>query len=53
MSAAFSIGTLDEDVWHETEPGTPSPHARIEALRTLIDAGIPTGVLMAPILPGI
>jgi DNA repair photolyase len=53
ISAAFSIGTLDEDVWRSTEPGTPSPRARIEALRTLADAGIPTGVLMAPILPGI
>ncbi len=53
VSAAFSIGTLDEAVWRETEPGTPSPRARIEAVRTLVDAGIPTGVLMAPILPGI
>ena len=53
VSAAFSIGTLDEAVWRETEPRTPSPKARIEAVRTLVDAGIPTGVLMAPILPGI
>jgi DNA repair photolyase len=53
VSAAFSIGTLDEQVWRETEPGTPSPRARIEAVRSLVDAGIPTGVLMAPVLPGI
>ncbi len=53
VSAAFSIGTLDERVWRETEPGTPHPRARIEAVRTLTAAGIPTGVLMAPILPGI
>ena len=53
VSAAFSIGTLDERVWRATEPGTPSPRARIEALRTLVDAGIETGVLIAPILPGI
>ncbi len=53
VSAAFSLGTLDEEVWRATEPGTPSPRARIEALRSLVDAGIPTGVLMAPILPGI
>jgi DNA repair photolyase len=53
VSAAFSVGTLDESVWRATEPGTPSPRARIEALRTLVDAGIATGVLMAPILPGI
>ena len=53
VSAAFSIGTLDEEVWRRTEPGTPHPKARIEAIRTLTDAGIPTSVLMAPILPGI
>jgi DNA repair photolyase len=53
VSAAFSIGTLDEGVWRNTEPGTPHPRARIEAIRTLTEAGIPTGVLMAPILPGI
>jgi DNA repair photolyase len=53
VSAAFSIGTLDEKVWRETEPGTPHPRSRIEAVRALNDAGIPTGVLMAPILPGI
>ena len=53
VSAAFSIGTLDDQVWRTTEPGTPHPRARIEAIRTLTEAGIPTGVLMAPILPGI
>jgi DNA repair photolyase len=53
VSAAFSIGTLDEQVWRETEPGTPSPRARVDALRQLVEAGIPTGVLIAPILPGI
>jgi DNA repair photolyase len=53
VSAAFSIGTLDEEVWRETEPGTPHPKARIDAVRQLTEAGIPTGVLMAPILPGI
>src|SRR5438309_282780 len=53
ISAAFSIGTMDEDVWRKTEPGTPSPRARMEAVRTLNDAGIPTGVLIAPVLPGI
>jgi DNA repair photolyase len=53
VSAAFSIGTMDEQVWRETEPGTPHPKARMDAVRTLTDAGIPTGILMAPILPGL
>jgi DNA repair photolyase len=33
------------------EPGTPSPQKRLEVCRTLNDAGIPCGVLMAPVLP--
>ena len=53
VSAAFSIGTLDERVWRETELGTPAPSRRIDAVRALTDAGIPTGVLIAPVLPGI
>ena len=53
VSAAFSIGTLDEQVWRETEPGTTHPKARMDAVRTLTEAGIPTGILMAPILPGL
>ncbi len=48
----LSIGTLDEEVWKATEPGTPHPRRRVEAVRRLKDAGIPTGVLMAPIIPG-
>ena len=46
-------GRSTRSVWRETEPGTPHPKARIEAVRQLTEAGIPTGVLMAPILPGI
>ena len=53
VSAAFSIGTLDEEVWRRTEPGTPSPRARVEAVRTLTEAGITTSVLIAPVLPGL
>jgi len=53
VSTALSIGTLDEAAWHASEPGTPHPRKRIEAVRALNDAGIPCGVLMAPILPGI
>ncbi len=48
----LSIGTLDEAVWKATEPGTPHPRRRVEAVRRLNEAGIPTGVLMAPIIPG-
>jgi DNA repair photolyase len=53
FSANLSIGTLDEDVWRRTEPGTPHPRARIAAVRRLRQAGIPCGVLIAPVLPRI
>jgi len=49
----FSIGTLDRGVWRLTEPGTPPPDRRVEAVRRLNEAGIPCGVLIAPILPGL
>jgi DNA repair photolyase len=48
-----SIGTLDRDVWKLTEPGTPPPDRRLEVVRRLNDAGVPCGVLIAPILPGL
>ncbi len=53
ISANLSIPTLEERAWRETEPHTPNPRARLEAVRTLNDAGIPCGVLIAPIMPGI
>jgi DNA repair photolyase len=53
VATAFSIGTLDEDAWRKSEPGTPHPRKRIEAVAALNAAGIPCGILMAPILPGI
>ena len=49
----FSIGTLDEAAWKASEPGTPHPRRRVEAVRKLNEAGIPCGVLVAPILPGL
>jgi DNA repair photolyase len=49
----FSIGTLDETVWKATEPGTPHPRRRVEAVRKLNAAGITCGVLVAPLLPGL
>jgi DNA repair photolyase len=49
----LSIGTVDEDVWRASEPGTPPPRQRLDAVRRLNEAGIPCGVLVAPILPGI
>jgi DNA repair photolyase len=53
VHANFSIGTLDEEVWKLTEPGTPHPRQRIEAVAKLNAAGVPCGVLIAPIIPGL
>ncbi len=49
----FSIATLDEDVWRKTEPGAPHPRRRVEAVARLNDAGVPSGVLLGALLPGI
>ena len=49
----FSIGSVDEEVWKTTEPGTPSPIARMEAMQYLVEHGVPAGVMMAPLIPGI
>jgi DNA repair photolyase len=53
VSTAFSVGTVDETVWNGSEPGTPHPRKRLEAVRKLNAAGIPCGVMIAPVLPGI
>jgi DNA repair photolyase len=53
FTAALSIPTLEEKAWRATEPGTPNPHKRIEAVAKLTAAGIPTGVLIGPMIPGV
>jgi DNA repair photolyase len=49
----FTITTLDSQLWRLIEPGTPPPRQRMAALRRLAAAGIPCGVLVSPILPGL
>ena len=51
VSAALSIGSVDRGLRGIVEPGAPPPARRLEVVRRLTDAGIRTGVLMAPILP--
>lgn len=53
VSASLSVPTLDEQAWRATEPHTPHPRARLEAVGELNRAGIPCGVLVAPLMPGI
>ncbi len=53
VECALSVGTLDDEVWRLTEPGTPRPAQRLEAVARLNEAGVPCDVLVAPILPGL
>jgi DNA repair photolyase len=53
ITAALTVGMLDHDCWRTSEPGTPHPQARLNAVRALNDLGVPTGVMLAPIMPGI
>jgi DNA repair photolyase len=53
IHANLSIPTLDAKAWRATEPHTPHPKARLEAVAELNRAGIPTGVLVAPLMPGV
>jgi DNA repair photolyase len=53
VGVSFSVGFVDEAVWREVEPGTPSPRRRLGVVRQFTDAGFRVGVLMAPILPGL
>jgi DNA repair photolyase len=53
FAANLSIPTLEEKAWRASEPHTPHPRKRIEAVAELNRQGIPTGVLIAPLMPGI
>lgn len=48
-----SISTLDGKLTEKLEPRTTRPHRRLEAIRQLAEAGIPVGVLVAPVIPGL
>jgi len=53
VSVNLSVPTLDEEAWRATEPHTPSPGARLDAVAELRRRGIDSGVLIAPLMPGI
>jgi DNA repair photolyase len=52
-SVAMSLTTLDADVKRTLEPRAASPQARLKVIRQLVSAGVPTGVLVAPVVPAI
>ncbi len=50
---AISITTLDARLARTLEPRAAAPHRRLEALRSISAAGVPTSVMVAPIIPGL
>ncbi len=53
FKATLSITTLDRDLARVMEPRAATPSRRLDTVRALTDAGITTGVLMAPVIPGL
>ncbi|MFN1834513.1 PA0069 family radical SAM protein [Balneola sp. MJW-20] len=53
IKVTVSITTLDRDLGRVMEPRTSSPQKRLEAIRKLSNAGIPVGVNIAPVIPGL
>ncbi len=51
VGLAVSLALLDPDLQALLEPGTPSPKARLDLIRRITGAGLPCGVLVAPVLP--
>ncbi len=53
VAVTISITTLDDDLRASMEPRTSSPARRLAAIRALADAGVPVGVNVAPVIPGL
>jgi DNA repair photolyase len=51
VSLGVSVALLDRTVHATLEPGTPTPAARLDLVRRITDAGLPCGVMVAPVLP--
>jgi DNA repair photolyase len=52
-SVAVSVTTLDAELKRRLEPRTASPQARLRTLKELSAAGVPSGVLVAPVIPAL
>ncbi len=53
LGLGLSIAIWDDDLHAALEPGVPTPRARLDLVRALSDAGLPCGVFLAPVLPGL
>ncbi|MBB2969978.1 PA0069 family radical SAM protein [Mesorhizobium sp. RMAD-H1] len=50
---ALSVTTLDAKLARTMEPRASTPTRRLQAIRSLADAGIPASVMMGPVIPGV
>jgi DNA repair photolyase len=53
VGLGISVAVWDDELHASLEPGVPSPRARLELVRAVTDAGLPCGVFLAPVLPGL
>ena len=53
VTVQFSITTLDNRLAAAMEPRATAPHGKLRAMRALADAGVPVGVMVAPVVPGL
>jgi DNA repair photolyase len=53
IGLGVSMAIWDDDLHTALEPGAPTPRARLELVRAITDAGLPCGVFLAPVLPGL
>jgi DNA repair photolyase len=53
ISVSLSITTLDAALARAMEPRTSTPAARLRTIQTLSSAGVPAGVMVAPVIPGL
>ena len=53
VAVILSVTTLDPELSRRMEPRTSAPRRRLEAIEALTNAGIPVGVMLAPIIPGL
>jgi len=53
VTVTFSLPILDRRECAAIEPGAPAPSRRLEAMAALSEAGIPVGVNVAPMIPGL
>ena len=51
VTVYFSVTTLDNRLAARMEPRASAPHAKLRAMRALADAGVPVGVMVAPVVP--